>query len=194
MIGTVRRQLSLFAPPPASDLLDDLRAALDPVQHRLIPAHVTLAREDELSALVASDRTRELATDLATRFAARFAERARARGNDAALTLTFGAAVSVDGHGILLPCIDGETDFHALRVEILAPAIGRDALRRPAAHVTLAHPRNPRAPGNSLASALRLPTPLALRFCEVRLIEQVGAAPWQALATFPLDRPEAPPT
>lgn len=165
--------------------LDALRAALDPVQHGLIPAHVTFAREDELDALTASD--------LAAALGATFAGRARSYANVAALTLTFGAAVSFDGHGILLPCVDGEADFHALRSEILAPAISRAALRRPAAHLTLAHPRNQRAPGNALATALRLPAPLSLTFGEVRLIEQVGAAPWRVLATFPLGRPEASP-
>lgn len=191
MSGLVRRQLSLFAPPPAGRMLDELRAELDPVQHRLIPAHVTFAREDELEAHAARDPGSDPATALAAELAATFAGGARSRTPRAALTLTFGAAVSFDGHGILLPCIDGEADFHALRSAILAAAIGHDALRRPAAHVTLAHPRNPRAPGNSLASARRLPVPLSLTFREVRLIEQVDAAPWRVLATFPLLPSEA---
>ncbi|MCC7001019.1 MAG: 2'-5' RNA ligase family protein [Gemmatimonadaceae bacterium] len=182
MTGRLRRQLSLFAPEPIRTALDALRAALDPVQHGLIPAHVTFAREDELAALAVSD--------LAAALAATFASRARSRTNNAALTLTFGAAVSFDGHGILLPCVDGEADFHALRSEILTPAIAPEALRRPAAHLTLAHPRNPRAPGNSLASALRLATPLSLTFHEVQLIEQNGAAPWRVLATYPLHAAE----
>ena len=164
--------------------LDALRATLDPVQHALIPAHVTFAREDELDALAA--------IDLAAALAAMFADRTRAcePSRLAALTLTFDAAVSFDGHGILLPCVDGEADFHALRSEILTPAIAPEALRRPAAHVTLAHPRNPRAPGNSLASALRLATPLSLTFHEAQLIEQNGAAPWRVLATYPLHAAE----
>lgn len=166
--------------------LDVLRATLDPVQHGLIPAHVTLCREDELHPLAPS----ELADDLAAAVALRFADRAESHAAHP-ISLVFGAAESFDGHGILLPCIDGEADFHALRSAILAAAIGHDALRRPAAHVTLAHPRNPRAPGNSLASARRLPVPLSLTFREVRLIEQVDAAPWRVLATFPLLPSEA---
>ncbi|MBK9550542.1 MAG: hypothetical protein IPO52_15945 [Gemmatimonadetes bacterium] len=32
-----------------------------------------------------------------------------------AITLTFGAPVGFDSHGVLLPCIDGATEFHGLR-------------------------------------------------------------------------------
>ncbi|MEQ1633746.1 MAG: hypothetical protein ABL997_15305 [Planctomycetota bacterium] len=44
----MRTQLSLFVPPPHDVLVESVRAVVDPVQHALIPAHVTLCREDEL--------------------------------------------------------------------------------------------------------------------------------------------------
>ena len=184
-MARIRRQLSLFAPEPMRASLDALRATLDPVQHRLIPAHVTLCREDELEAFASGANADELAAAVASALA----DRAEWRAPDS-LTLVFGTAESFDSHGILLPCIDGDAAFHALRQEILAPAIGRDALRRPAAHLTLAHPRNPRAPGNSLEAAERLVSPLQLTFGDVHLIEQVGASPWTVLATFPLQPAE----
>ncbi|MFN0099661.1 MAG: 2'-5' RNA ligase family protein [Gemmatimonadaceae bacterium] len=170
MTRTIRRQLSLFAPDAARGLLDALRAVLDPVQHRLIPAHVTLCREDELGALGAT----AISTALALR-------------TPAALTLVFGPAESFDGHGIRLPCIEGEEHFHQLRAQILAHAFPEHTLRRPAAHLTLAHPRNPRATGNTLAEARRVPSRLPLAFPAVQLIEQVDAAPWTVVASFPLE-------
>lgn len=47
-MSTFRRQLSLFVPEPARGPVDAVRQALDPQQHALIPAHVTLCRESEL--------------------------------------------------------------------------------------------------------------------------------------------------
>jgi hypothetical protein len=181
---TIRRQLSVFAPEPMRTALDALRATLDPVQHRLIPAHVTLCREDELEVLTPDANADAVAAAVALRLTEPPASRA--------LTLVFGTAESFDEHGILLPCVDGESAFHALRAEILTPAIAPDALRRPAAHLTLAHPRNPRAPGNSLAVAQRTVSPLRLTFGEVHLIERVGSAPWTVQATFALTRAEPP--
>jgi hypothetical protein len=48
---TIRRQLSLYVPEPIATRLEAVRRVLDPVQHALIPAHVTLCRDDELEAL-----------------------------------------------------------------------------------------------------------------------------------------------
>ena len=45
-----RRQLTLFVPHAEAAPIEALRATLDPVQHALIAAHVTLCREDELAA------------------------------------------------------------------------------------------------------------------------------------------------
>jgi hypothetical protein len=65
-----------------------------------------------------------------------------------------------------------------LRARILGPS----ALPL-APHVTLAHPRNPKAPGNSLADVIaQLPAPLELRFDSLNLIEQSHGGPWRVLA------------
>ena len=56
-----RRQLSLYAPEPQRSVIDAVRAVLDPVQHRLIPAHVTLCREDELAGIDAAVMAERLA-------------------------------------------------------------------------------------------------------------------------------------
>ena len=103
-----------------------------------------------------------------------------------AITLTFGAPVGFDSHGVLLPCIDGATEFHGLRAAIL----GSTAIRQHAAHITLAHPRNPRAPGNSTPSEISLATPLRITFNTISLIEQVDGGPWVVREVAALGHPE----
>ncbi|QJR37276.1 2'-5' RNA ligase family protein [Gemmatimonas groenlandica] len=97
-----RRQLTLFVPHAGAGAIEEVRAQLDPVQHGLIPAHVTLCREDEL-AEHAGDVWRD-------RLAA---------ATVAPVTLTFGAPVSFSGHGVMLPCIAGQPAFHVLRAQVL---------------------------------------------------------------------------
>lgn len=147
-------------PPVAAAAVEDVRRAADPAQHALIAAHVTLAREDELARLDADELYRRL---LAPRLP---------------LVLHFGPAERFDGHGLWLPCVRGEEAFHALRAALLGP------VRRHRPHLTLAHPRNPKAPGNSLTTAHRLPVPLPLTFRHLALIEQRDGAPWMQLASY----------
>ncbi len=162
-MANIRKQLSLYAPEPAAIPVEEIRRVVDPVQHRLIPAHVTLCREDELTDL-------ERITDTL-------------RGNSfAPVTLRFGKAEFFDGHGLILHCVEGETGFRALREALLGSADIRN--QRP--HLTLAHPRNPKAPGNALANTAGLPTPFSITFPTVFLIRQTGRQPWEILDRFPL--------
>lgn len=166
MSAAVRRQLTLFVAAADSAALEALRRRLDPVQHGLIAAHVTLCRDAEL------DDWDGLARRLATL-------------DQAPLTLRFGAPRPFHEHGILVDCIAGAGQFQALRLALL----GGGPVAELAPHMTLAHPRNRRAPGNALAAAAAaLPQPLALRFDRCSLIEQHGHAPWQRIADFPLRR------
>lgn len=160
-----RHQVTLFAPGPIAGVLNALRAQLDPVQHGLIGAHVTLCRDAETGAMDA------------VAFAARI-EAAR-RGP---VVLTFGAAEVFDGHGLRLPCLAGEAAFADLRARFL----GGEAIRREAPHITLAHPRNPKAPGNTLERARRLRMPLTLAFGTATLITKAPDAPWRAVAAAAL--------
>ena len=157
---TLRTQLCLYVPDAQASALESVRRVVDPVQSRLIPAHVTLCREDELALVEPAA--------LATRLAALPAW---------PLTLEFGKAEAFHEHGILLPCIGGEREFRVLREHLL----GSRAIRRHAPHITLAHPRNPKAAGNCLANASVLPDALAITFTRIRRIQQQGAAPWQVL-------------
>lgn len=163
MPTSTRTQLTLFVPAPHAGPIEAVRRVLDPVQASLIAAHVTLCREDELAALPAEALRERLA-------------------GAGPLTLAFGAPVAFDGHGILLPCVRGEREFRALRVHVL----GRDDVRDQRPHLTLAHPRNPRAPGNSLAHASALRQLEAIPFATACRIRQDGAAPWRVLESFAL--------
>lgn len=169
---TTRIQLSLFLSGPDAARIEALRRVLDPVQARLIPAHVTLCREDELEGLDAALLQRRLAAS-----------------GVGALTLDFGAPERFGSHGVLLPCVGGEQAFRALRDVVL----GSGAIRLQRPHLTLAHPRNPRAPGNELEAAAGLAGGLSARFASVCRIQQQGDDAWQLLQCFALpaadDRP-----
>ncbi len=164
---STRTQLSLYVPQPAGASLEALRRLLDPIQANLIPAHVTLCREDELAHLPPGELEARLASPKAQ-----------------PVTLHFGRPVAFDGHGILLPCIAGADDFQALREHLLG-----STARRHAPHLTLAHPRNPKSANNHLAHAESLPTPLSFTFAIVRHIEQTASSPWRVLREFPLQSP-----
>jgi hypothetical protein len=155
-----RIQLSLLIPPPVSLQLEAVRRLLDPVQASLIPAHVTLCREDELADL-------ELAA-LWSRLAVAKAGPVR---------LSFGRPEPFHEHGILLRCVAGEEGFQALRRLVL----GSSEVRRQDPHITLAHPRNPKSPHNSLSNAGLLPNEITIAFPSIYLIQQEGSAPWQVL-------------
>ncbi len=157
----VRQQLSLYVDPAASSDIEAVRRRLDPIQSSLILAHVTLCRADELGDLPAIVQRLERAP---------------------AVTLRFGRAEAFSTHGVLLRCIEGAHRFQALREAVL----GSTMIKPLPPHLTLAHPRNPKAAGNSVEAAWSLPSPLELTFGVVRLIEQIADAPWRALETFTL--------
>jgi hypothetical protein len=97
-----------------------------------------------------------------------------------AVTLQFGRPQPIHEHGILLPCVAGENGFIELRKHVL----GTRSPSRLSPHITLAHPRNPKAAGNCLARARLLPEELSIMFTCIHLIEQTGTAPWRVLDTF----------
>lgn len=157
---TSRLQLTLFVRGSAAGLLEAVRAVVDPVQAGLIAAHVTLCREDEIAALAPALLGQRLAA-------------ARAQ----AITLGFGAPERFGAHGILMPCIAGDREFQQLRCVVLDSA----GARRQSPHITLAHPRNPQAPGNDLAAAASLAAGVTVQFPAISRIRQEGSGTWQVL-------------
>jgi len=153
-----RRQLTLFVSPPWGPRLDALRRALDPVQASLIAAHVTLCREDELEGTTASALFSRAESWVA-----------------GPISLAFGQATRFNGHGVLLPAERGSGKFNRLRQWLLQDTSAREH----GAHITLAHPRNPRFAGNTDAALAACPQALELPFASVALIEQPGSGPWR---------------
>ena len=163
-----RRQLSMYVPSPDGVQLESARKALDPLQASLIPAHVTLCREDEIGPSLISQMEARLANSAMQ-----------------PITLHFGRPVTFEGHGVLLPCVAGEPAFHELRTHVL----GTTAIRRHAPHITLAHPRNARWSKVGLADAIKIPDHLTYTFAAITYIEQIGIAPWRVLQQFSLRSP-----
>jgi hypothetical protein len=160
MSETSRIQLTLFVPDSGASDLEAVRRSLDPVQARLIRAHVTLCREDELEGLGGAELE------------------ARVRAFEpGALTLRFGPPEIFHAHGVLLPCVEGQEAFQALRRWVLSSS----TVRPHPAHITLAHPRNPRAAGNTPMNAAPLERGLAVTFPTVARIRQTGADAWEQL-------------
>jgi hypothetical protein len=142
--------------------LNACRQVLDPVQAALISAHLTLCREDELGAVSLAcwvDRV--------------------AAWRSGPIRLSFGPATRFAGHGVLLPCVGGQRSFQALRQWLLEDP----AAREHAAHLTLAHPRNPRAVSNTDEAMHAAPLGLELHFGVVALIRQEEMEPWQVVQT-----------
>lgn len=162
----LRAQLSMYVPRDDAFELEAIRLLVDPVQSRLIPAHVTLCRESELAEISEIELARRLAAS-----------------HLKPITLRFGPAEVFDGHGILLRCIEGEGEFQALREHVL----GSRKIMAQAPHITLAHPRNPKSPGNSLSNTAQLPEVHSFSFSMVCLIKQQEDEPWTVIQEFQLE-------
>jgi hypothetical protein len=165
--ATTRRQLSLFLSAAVAGPIEQLRSVLDPIQFQLIPAHITLCREDELAALEPVIARLQVSSCRSLHF-------------------KFGRPIGFAGHGILMPCIDGLAEFQRFREYLL----GSCQIKTPLPHLTLAHPRNPKAAGNDLHYAVQQtryqPMPYPVTITKVCLIEQVAMTPWRVLADYAL--------
>jgi 2'-5' RNA ligase len=159
----VRKQLSMYVPSGAAQDIEAVRKVVDPIQSSLIPAHITLCREDELCDLSKlKDRLSKIPFK--------------------PLTLSFGKLEAFAGHGLLLNCIEGEHEFRLLREYLL----DSKNIRKQKPHITLAHPRNPKAAGNLLSSTSQLPETIEIIFPTIYLIEQERSEAWHVLERYEL--------
>ncbi|XZE43280.1 hypothetical protein SH467x_002835 [Pirellulaceae bacterium SH467] len=152
-----RRQASLFLP----DLfqIEAIRFRYNPIQARLIPAHVTLCREDEVTDWDAFQARLESLVPMA-------------------ITLTFGAPVR-ENNFVFLPVLDGLSNYHDFRRAIL-PNEARNLIP----HVTLIHPRNGICTDPIFADvSATIISPIQYTFREVRIIEQEAGGVWRVIAS-----------
>jgi hypothetical protein len=71
--------------------------------------------------------------------------------------------------------VRGLDAFHRLRQWVL----NHPGVRVHDAHLTLAHPRNRRSPGNDEHALLSCPSTLAVAFRQVAFVTQSRGEPWQ---------------
>jgi hypothetical protein len=102
--------------------------------------------------------------------------RARLRNNCwPPLTLRFADSERSEGHGIVMRCMDDRAAFHTFRMQVL----GTSRVRPQHPHLTFAHPRNPKAPGNTLAVLAPLIGGWTITCTEIVSMTQQGDEPWQ---------------
>ena len=150
-----RRQASMFL--SNEPLIDVLRNRFNPEQAKLIPAHVTLCREDEVKDW--------------SRLASRIRELPSVQ-----ITMSFGTAVR-DGNLVFLPVVSGVEQFDELRNDLLR--IGTSLPRKHSPHVTIVHPRNGICTDEIFAKILEQIHPFKTTLNEIALIEQCDGGPWR---------------
>lgn len=157
-----RLQLTLFLNTTEASQIETIRERFNPTQFHLIPAHVTLCRETEL-------------TDLET---------VLHRLNTLAFQpfrLDFDTPIRVEnGKGVLLPCLN-EAKFHELR-NLLLP----NTTEMPSAHITLMHPRNATCTDAIFAEIRHYPLPTQFHFATICLIQQENGGKWEILQSVEL--------
>ncbi|AEE54176.1 2'-5' RNA ligase family protein [Haliscomenobacter hydrossis] len=161
-----RIQLSLFVDESASSSIESIRATFNPAQYVLIPAHVTLCREDEL------EQIDQVIQNLQ-------------RLNQDSITIDFGPVIRFsEGKGVLIPAIGPNESFQQLRANILQGIIENPRLPEP--HITLMHPRNATCTDEIFAQIAQYSLPRKITFKKISLIEQEIGMKWCILDEFHL--------
>lgn len=114
----IRRQLTLFLPLNRRAIVEPIRQRLDPRQHAVIQAHVTLCRDDELVPWpLISQRLASL--------------------GEISITMQFAEPQVLPDGCVLLRPTHGAEQYQLLRQSILG-----SSAKVHGAHITLLHPRN----------------------------------------------------
>lgn len=152
----MRRQLTLLLPLAQRTIVDSIRQRLDPLQHAIIPAHVTLCRDGELTPW------QELRQGLVNL-------------GPFSITMQFGEPEVLSDGCVLLRPTHGAEQYQHLRQSVLGPLATHHG-----AHITLLHPRNAVGVTYNLAKIVHVLAGLATTFRTISLIEQHGTRPWLA--------------
>ena len=165
-MSTTRKQLTLFV-SQANETIEKIRATYNPIQYALIPAHVTLCREDEIREL---DKVIENILSLKM---------------DSSLSIGFGNAERFNEEkGLWLPAVGNLDSFNNLRKKILKGII--DSPRPALPHITLIHPRNGNCTDEIFNGIKKFQLPSSLIFDTVSLIEQQNSDKWKVLNEYKL--------
>lgn len=159
-----RIQLTLFIDPAEAAGIENIRKQFNPLQYDLIPAHVTLCREDELEQL---EKVLHNLNVL----------------HHAGVTVHFGKPVRfAAGKGVLIPALQNNESFQQLRAAVLKGIIAKPHKHEP--HITLVHPRNATCTDEIFEQIQDSVLPKSITFKSVSLIEQEAGKQWQVLKTF----------
>ena len=159
----IRRQLTLFINEPNGNI-ERIRAEFNPVQFELIPAHVTLCREDEIEPIQATiERIKSISLENPVRIELGKLERFS------------------DGKGVCLSPSRDQMEFRELRQRVL----GQTALKKEQVpHITLMHPRNSTCTDPIFNTICGYVLPTEFEFGKVSLIEQKNGGKWKVLQEF----------
>ncbi len=156
----LRRQLTLFLPEHERVLVDSVRQWLDPKQHAIISAHVTLCREAEFTDWPTTHITLSSLKTID-------------------VPLAFGKPIRLEDGCILLPVQGSTTSYDALRQKILGYSCN---VQIP--HITLLHPRNSIGRNDDLPALCMNPFPTTVCFTEISVIEPADAGKWNVVDCY----------
>ncbi len=158
-----RKQLTLFVNDPTGSI-EKIRAECNPEQYHLIPAHITLCREDEIGPITKTlDRVQRILLKTPIRIEFKKAKR------------------FANGNGVLLPSNGKNSEFVALRKSVLGQTI---LTKEQLPHITLMHPRNSTCTDELFEYIRQQKLPIALEFDKICLIEQKNGGKWTVLNEF----------
>jgi len=162
-MSEVRRQLTLFI-DGSNDAIEKIRAEYNPKQYELIPAHVTLCREDEIEPI--EDIIKRIESiDLKKPIRIEFKPVER----------------FANGKGVQLPATNEYMEFRELRKSILGQI---NLVKEQFPHITLMHPRNSTCSDELFEKIKSQEFPTKLEFRKISLIEQKNWGKWNVLQEF----------
>jgi 2'-5' RNA ligase len=160
----IRRQLTLFI-SPNHETIEEIRAKFNLIQYRLIAAHITLCRGDEI------EQVDKVIANL------------KAIQLDQPIRIGFDEPERFDnGNGVLIPAKAINSQFDELRNAVLTNVI--DSPRKQLAHITLMHPRNSVCTDAIFNQIKNYNLPSSLSFDTISLIEQLNDGQWKIVEQY----------
>jgi 2'-5' RNA ligase len=159
-----RKQLTLFI-AGQNEAIEKIRAEFNPEQYRLISAHVTLCREDEIEQIE------------------KVIENIKSISRGKPVTMAFNPPERFEnGKGVYIPAKGENPEFYELRKTVLNGV--NEFPRKPLPHITLMHPRNSTCTDVIFDQIKKYELPTELIFDTISLIEQNNGGPWIIIEQF----------
>ncbi len=145
-------------------IIEKIRAEFNPKQYRLISAHVTLCREDEIEPIE------------------NIISRIKSIELEKTIRIEFGKAERFsNGKGVCISSLDHNNEFKELRKLVLGQT---ELEKEQVPHITLMHPRNSTCTNDIFERIEKYDLPTELNFGKISLIEQRNGGKWKVLQEF----------